>query len=71
MGVIIDFTIPPRVESHRYRNTEYRLTYLRDTKLWRWEVQIVVGMCINCESMSYIDAMREAKSMIDRALAKR
>lgn len=63
--------IRPKTMNRRYRNHSYTVTFVKETKEWRWEVEYVQVTKFNGEAPTMIKAFKAAEKHIDNTLKLR
>jgi hypothetical protein len=64
-------SIIPKQAKRRYRNHSYVVTYLPETKIWKWEVTYVQTTKYCDEAKTMVAAFKAAEKHIDHTLRLR
>lgn len=65
----VEFFVKPRQLNKQYKKTAFTLTFLPETKLWKWEVTYVQTTKYSDTAKTMVLAQKAAEKHIDHTLA--
>jgi hypothetical protein len=71
MNEKVEFFVKPKQLSKQYKKQSFTLTFLPETKLWKWEVTYVQTTKYSDTAKTMIAAQKAAEKHIDHTLALR